>query len=1427
VLWVAPADGTTPGREPFVVLGRGRTGPDGLVEISPSSDPAAHAARCRLTGPTAPSTSLVLAGGHGGPADGGVGVQVRLGVEPVELEVADRDAPDAGAWALISSYLAANRLDLVSDLTSQLVQPSPDNPASLWSPTLRAGALAILRRDLGPAVAFDDGEYAVDLLALAEGDTTTALTRYRSLEDYVSLGGQHSAWLDGSWFVKPASDRTLYRDYLRSVWVTAARRMHGPGPSDSALEHQLSIRFAQDFQTTDDTERAAAALVIPIVAAALTTPEQRGGFGLAPTAVPARGTASDAEHLAHLVVLTGESAEELRNRYRVRVVRRPEERTSPVELNVEALLGLLADTYQSPEEPFATPLRGLEPGKPLIFGAFVGRAPFFLQYEEWLERQGRFFPENVYDIRRTLPWFDKDYRDGVSGQKAAVHPETSPNNDHIASSADWHASAAWLERIFGITDTIRAALTKGDEQRYGEAIALLDVASAAIADAVKARQTAWKRDTFLWISPTGVANSAADRRVGLRTRAARPVKTPAQLAELEAFFDARMPPKVYGWQNGPDDSYMDWLESWLARARALYGNELRYWQHVLVPYLRACLLAVQGHHAAAIQLLGRITGYVVGVAEATDLPGYLPGNTTLPLPLRGSALPYTTEVTFDPETHWYADQRPHNPDHPPLGDVTELSDAERPILAPFEQRFFALAQGEHMLAWADALYRTDEPSALLRARELYKGVVFLHGEDPGIAPRYPVPGGLGLGLGLGGGLDFVPGGPVLRNPAKASQVARARAAAWQIDAGLNVYGYGDDVVPILRYKPLKEAADVFATSAKAAQADFLQYQTRFEQATIEGWQAATMVKRAKASAGIAAEQVHIAQAGVAKAEEQVKAVEAQIAAKKQEIADADSLFGQAKAFFGGMKDSLSGMVPLAEKAGNDTSPATSGVDNKQLMALLSKSTSGASASKEAAAAALGSGAALTIGFAAFAYYGYTTMDGMADAAARRDGELKALQEGGLAAARGQVRLKERDVTIARHAQDIAAADLELALALDRYQRDRFLNVDLWNKLAAFAQRTMRRYVELGAAAAWFAERALAFEQRRNLDVIRLDYLPAALRGLTGADRLLLDLSELEAKRLQGIRLSTPVKHTVSLARDFPVAFGQLKATGRCRFHTRERPLQEAYPGTSGYRLRAVTVGAHDADGPSPRGVLRNLGLSTVTGTPGSAPSVLVRFPDALPLSEFRLHDDLAVYDLPGEALLQFEGSGVETDWELELPAIANPRGLRSLADVLVTFDMNAHYNSPGVLAAGTPPVPVSRSVALAASVWDPAGLASLRDPATAARVTFDLAALALPAAEADRRVANVALLAVGRTDHIHAVALDALTSGIHADVDLVEGLALSNAGPLLGTAPARPLNALVGVPADQAFRIEIDRTNNEEVRELKDLVLVVEYTAEL
>src|SRR6185503_11949958 len=93
-----------------------------------------------------------------------------------------------------------------------------------------------------------------------------------------------------------------------------------------------------------------------------------------------------------------------------------------------------------------------------------------------------------------------------------------------------------------------------------------------------------------------------------------------------------------------------------------------------------------------------------------------------------------------------------------------------------EAGYLRLKLGNAALEWADVLYRSNQPESIMRARELYKAVIFLHGEDPEITPHWVRRGEM---------LPVFPGKKSKRNPAIEGQVSRARLGFLQINAGLN------------------------------------------------------------------------------------------------------------------------------------------------------------------------------------------------------------------------------------------------------------------------------------------------------------------------------------------------------------------------------------------------------------------------------------------------------------------------------------------------------------------------------------------------------------------------------------------------------------------------------------------------------------------
>ncbi len=626
--------------------------------------------------------------------------------------------------------------------------------------------------------------------------------------------------------------------------------------------------------------------------------------------------------------------------------------------------------------------------------------------------------------------------------------------------------------------------------------------------------------------------------------------------------------------------------------------------------------------------------------------------------------------------------------------------------------------------------------------------------------------------------------------------------------------------------PLVDAAQRWATGAKSAQTDYLAYLGRVEQLDLDLLAAKAQERRARATVAIAVEQVEIAKAGVVVAKKLVSDVEKLIAAKQSEIEDANSLFSQFKDYFSGMKSSVSSMVDIGKSTSEGwTSLSTSGVGDALGLGEQGAGTGAAGASSQSVGlgSAMG-GLAVVGGFAAFAVLSTTTLQGMADAAVKRDGELMALKNEALPAAQAAVRVQERNVAIAELQGEIAATDFAYARDLVNYQNERFLNRDFWDALAGVARRSLHRYLDLAGQAAWFAERALAYRLATPVRVIRIGYFDPRMRDVGGVDRLALDLAELEALRLGAARVTVPLARTYSLARDLPLAFGQLKATARCTFTLTDDDLVAAHPGTFAHRIRAVDVAVDTPGTVVPaRGILTNSGFSLLRRASGAARVPLLRFADAYPVSEFRLRSDLALYGLPGEQLLPFEGAAFTTTWTLELPEAANPVGLHRVTDVRITFDLQAAYEVPAG-AAGVQPQPASRSMFVSALAVDATGLATLRNAAKPkASVRFDLDQLALPPGAV---ITNLAVMLPGVVGGTVGAKLR-FGNGAAKSFQIADGLAMSNAGVLSDGNPANalPLNAAATGPASRPATLTITKGSDaSRLAKARDVLLWVEYS---
>jgi hypothetical protein len=903
------------------VVAQSRTGSDGVAVLDVDPDLWRRQLMVRVAGQAAHGVAVTRA--------------MLNGVDTAVLAVVGTDEVGPRRLALLADHLVATRRVRADDLATDLADPGPDSIVRLFSAGDRARLLADLARGLSR-----DGEvdragdaYLVDPAALRDGELR--LLPIRDLPHDLGIRPEP----DPDLFTRPGvgwdafpwalPDDQSYRDYLRSVFVLFAHQQKlgvgaDPRTFPDIVERQLRRRFFQDFRTSDRTEVPLNRLLVPIVTSILTAPTGSGfGFGLAAAALPAQGNHTDRQHLDALLALASVTVEEFANRYRLPLAEADSAVSTPVKLNVHTLSRVLSDTAQGPVEPAENviePQLPGEQGKPILWREVVGAAPFFLRFDEWLARQQPFFAENLFALRTQVAsvakgsWLDEARKKFLEYHKGLPDTQSmTPYNGYFGSMDEVHRSATFL-LAYGAADAKLTELVQAiDKSQFAAAARLADEAEQLLDRASPSTKPGEDWEPEFAIGNPSWPLSLARRR---KTK----VSTITQLTGTPEI----SPPDGFERYYELDRPIDPWLENvaYFRFARDTATRLRTYQQRFLLPMLRATVRSGLGDLAGAVDVLAGVTGFWVGIG----MLGTPAGMVRHPDAILGPAThvvagrlrrndplgdrPYTARLMYDDE------RRLAGPFTltPQLRNQAEVLKPDESILHPLEERYARIVQADALLAWAEALYRTDDASSLERARELYKAVLFLHGDDPGTS-AYP-PSQLTLPAWFG----------LVENPRVRNQLDRARLALQQLEAGLNFYGYNDEAVPTLRYETLVDAAQRWAAGAKSAQSDYLTYLGRVEQLDLDLLAAKAQERKANATVAIAAEQVEIAKAGVIVAQKLVADVEKLIAAKQKEIDDANSLFSQFKDYFSGMKSSISSVVDIGKSASEGwTSLSTSGV----------------------------------------------------------------------------------------------------------------------------------------------------------------------------------------------------------------------------------------------------------------------------------------------------------------------------------------------------------------------------------------------------------------------------------------------------------------------------------------------------------------------
>jgi hypothetical protein len=172
-----------------------------------------------------------------------------------------------------------------------------------------------------------------------------------------------------------------------------------------------------------------------------------------------------------------------------------------------------------------------------------------------------------------------------------------------------------------------------------------------------------------------------------------------------------------------------------------------------------------------------------------------------------------------------------------------------------------------------------------------------------------------------------------------------------------------------------------------------------------------------------------------------------------------------------------------------------------------------------------------------------------------------------------------------------------------------------------------------------------------------------------------DLARLDEYAFSTERRRLNLSQTFSLAREMPVEFLDFRRTGTLAFATPMSLFDSDFPGHYLRLIRRVRSSLV-ALVPPDRGIRATLysnGISRViTGREGMFGEVIVRHdPSVVALTSPINATGVFELDVQSDLLLPFEGSGVDTTWELRLPRAANPIDFSSIVDVLFTIEYTA------------------------------------------------------------------------------------------------------------------------------------------------------------
>jgi hypothetical protein len=451
--------------------------------------------------------------------------------------------------------------------------------------------------------------------------------------------------------------------------------------------------------------------------------------------------------------------------------------------------------------------------------------------------------------------------------------------------------------------------------------------------------------------------------------------------------------------------------------------------------------------------------------------------------------------------------------------------------------------------------------------------------------------------------------------------------------------------------------------------------------------------------------------------------------------------------------------------------------------------------------------------------------------------------------RQQIALATIQQQIAVQERAVAGVNLAHAAATADFLATKFTSAELFEWMSGVLNQVYAYFLRQATALARLAQAQLAFErQEPNQGLIQDDYWqgppdpaaggavnPTERRGLTGAERLLEDLTRLDQYAFQTDRRKLHITQTLSAAQLAAEELQRFRQTGVMTFATPQDLFDREFPGHY-LRLARQAKWSILALIPPVRGLCATVSASGISRTvvfrDVFETVTLRRDPESIALTS--PVNATGLFDLEPDTglLLPFEGSGVDMVWHLEMPKAANPFDYRTIADVLLTLEYTAldsrEYRQQVVRNldrrfTGDRGFSVRDEFP---DVWYALNNPdTVEDPAQRMRAVLPLTAADFPPNVEGLAVAQLALFAVRADDFTAELTVTALRHTVAGQT--AEAGPVSTVGGIVGTRRSGGTPWIVLTGADPAGQWELQLEDTPALRswftggQIRDLALVM------